>query len=168
MGMVERLVRRHGSLSDAICRRAAAAIYARQHNHAEPGMRFTVDRLDHIVINCRDVEITASWYQRLLGMEREEFGRDRRTALKFGGQKINLRPAESDIHTWITGANSEAGAVDVCFITAVGPEDVVAHLHECGVTVQSGPVPRTGALGPMESVYCRDPDGNLIEIASYL
>jgi catechol 2,3-dioxygenase-like lactoylglutathione lyase family enzyme len=138
------------------------------HNHAEPGMRFTVDRLDHIVINCRDVEITASWYQRVLGMEREEFGEDRRTALKFGGQKINLRPTEFDIGTWITGKNSEPGAVDACFITAVGPKEVIQHLRECGVAVLSGPVSRTGALGLMESVYCRDPDGNLIEIASYL
>jgi catechol 2,3-dioxygenase-like lactoylglutathione lyase family enzyme len=131
-------------------------------------MRFTVDRLDHIVINCRDVEITASWYQRVLGMEREDFGENRRTALKFGGQKINLRPIEADISAWVTGVNSEPGAVDACFITAVGPEDVIQHLHECGVAVLSGPVSRAGALGPMESVYCRDPDGNLIEIASYL
>jgi catechol 2,3-dioxygenase-like lactoylglutathione lyase family enzyme len=131
-------------------------------------MRFTVDRLDHIVVNCRDVEITASWYQRVLGMEREEFGDAKRTALKFGGQKLNLRPADSDPRAWPTGANGEAGAVDACFITAVGPHDVVDHLHECGVAVLSGPVPKMGALGPMESVYCRDPDGNLIEISSYL
>jgi catechol 2,3-dioxygenase-like lactoylglutathione lyase family enzyme len=131
-------------------------------------MRFTVDRLDHIVINCRDVEITASWYQRVLGMEREVFGDDNRTALKFGGQKLNLRPVDADIRSWPTGANAEAGAVDACFITAVGPEDVIDHLQECGITVLSGPVPKNGALGLMESVYCRDPDGNLIEIASYL
>ena len=68
-------------------------------------MRFTVDRLDHIVINCKDIEITASWYQRVLGMEREEFG-DGRTALKFGGQKINLRPSDADSRAWITGVNS--------------------------------------------------------------
>ncbi len=131
-------------------------------------MRFTVDRLDHIVINCRDIEITASWYQRVLGMEREEFGKANRTALKFGGQKINLRPAEFDIWSWPTGANAEPGAIDACFITAVGPEDVIDHLHTCGVAVLSGPVGKTGALGPMESVYCRDPDGNLIKISSFL
>ena len=131
-------------------------------------MRFTVDRLDHFVLNCKDVEITASWYQRVLGMEREEFGADRRTALKFGGQKINLRPITADRHSWATGVNDGPGAVDACFITAVGPDDVVAHLHDCGIPVLTGPVPKTGALGPMESVYCRDPDGNLIEISSYL
>ena len=131
-------------------------------------MRFTVDRLDHIVINCRDIEISASWFQRVLGMEREEFGEDRRTALKFGGQKLNLRPHDHDARAWITSATTEPGAADACFITAVGPEDVVDHLHSCRVAIEAGPVPRQGALGPMQSVYCRDPDGNLIEIASYL
>ncbi len=168
MGLVERLVRRHGRLTRTICPRATAAIYAQANNPVEPGMRFTVDRLDHVVINCRDVEIAASWYQRVLGMEREAFGEDRRTALKFGGQKINLRPSDFDTDRWITGVNSEPGSLDACFITAVRPGDVIDHLHECGVAVLQGPSPRTGALGPMESVYCRDPDGNLIEIASYL
>ena len=131
-------------------------------------MRFTVDRLDHIVLNCRDVEITASWFQRVLGMEREEFADGLRTALKFGGQKINLRPVAADARAWPTGANAEPGAVDACFIAAVRPEDVIDHLNECGIAVLSGPTARVGALGSMESVYCRDPDGNLIEIASYL
>lgn len=131
-------------------------------------MRFTVDRLDHLVINCRDIEITASWYQRVLGMEREEFGEDRRTALKFGGQKINLRPHDTTDPKWASGASTEPGHADLCFITAVGPEDVVHHLKSCKVAIEQGPVARTGALGMMESVYCRDPDGNLIEIASYL
>ncbi len=131
-------------------------------------MRFTVDRLDHIVINCKDVEITASWYQRVLGMEREDFAGELRTALKFGGQKINLRPHDADTSNWPTGANRAPGAVDACFVTAVGPQDVVHHLHDCGVAIEAGPAPRVGALGPMTSVYCRDPDSNLVEISSYL
>jgi len=131
-------------------------------------MQFTIDRIDHLVLNVADVEIAAAWYQRVLGMEREEFGPQQRTALKFGGQKINLRPADSDPRSWITGVNDGPGSGDLCFITAVGPADVIAHLHDCGVTVLEGPVPREGALGPMRSVYCRDPDGNLVEIASYL
>jgi catechol 2,3-dioxygenase-like lactoylglutathione lyase family enzyme len=131
-------------------------------------MRFTVDRLDHVVINCKDVELTASWYQRVLGMEREEFGDSRRTALKFGGQKLNLRPVTADTKRWPSGRAIHAGAADLCFITAVGPEDVLEHLTGCGITIEEGPVGRTGALGPMTSVYCRDPDGNLVEIASYL
>jgi catechol 2,3-dioxygenase-like lactoylglutathione lyase family enzyme len=131
-------------------------------------MRFTVDRIDHIVLNVKDVEITAAWYQRVLGMEREEFGPANRTALKFGGQKINVRPSGTDKSSWVTGLNDAPASADLCFITAVGPEDVVAHLHDCGVAVMAGPVERAGALGPMRSVYCRDPDGNLIEISTYL
>lgn len=130
-------------------------------------MRFTIDRIDHIVLNVKDVEIAAAWYQRVLGMEREEFGPQHRTALKFGGQKINLRPADADPGTWPTGVNDVPGSADVCFITAVPPDEVVAHLHDCGITILIGPSERTGALGPIKSVYCRDPDGNLVEIASY-
>jgi catechol 2,3-dioxygenase-like lactoylglutathione lyase family enzyme len=130
-------------------------------------MRFTVDRIDHVVLNARDVETTASWYQRVLGMDREEFGEDRRTALKFGGQKINLRPADAPLDEWPSGEVTDAGALDICFVTAVGSDDVVEHLQQCGVTIEAGPVARTGALGAMTSVYCRDPDRNLVEIASY-
>lgn len=131
-------------------------------------MRFTVDRLDHVVLHVRDVEISASWYQRVLGMEREEFGRDARTALRFGGQKVNLRPIDADKRSWHTAAQAESGTADLCFVTAIGPDDVVEHLNECGVTITEGPAPKVGALGPITSVYCRDPDGNLIEISSYL
>jgi catechol 2,3-dioxygenase-like lactoylglutathione lyase family enzyme len=131
-------------------------------------MRFTIDRIDHIVLNVADLEITAAWYQRVLGMEREEFGPSRRTALKFGGQKINVRPADSDPGTWVTGVNDKPGSTDLCFVTAVPPEEVIAHLHDCGVAILAGPVERAGALGPIRSVYCRDPDGNLIEISTYL
>jgi catechol 2,3-dioxygenase-like lactoylglutathione lyase family enzyme len=130
-------------------------------------MRFTIDRIDHIVINCKDVEISAAWYQRVLGMEREDFGEQHRTALKFGGQKINLRPFDVDVGSWPTGVCVEPGGVDVCFITAVPPDEVVGHLHDNGVQILRGPVERAGALGPILSVYCRDPDGNLIEISSY-
>jgi catechol 2,3-dioxygenase-like lactoylglutathione lyase family enzyme len=131
-------------------------------------MRFTIDRIDHVVLNCRDVAETAAWYERVLGMEREVFGEDRRTALKFGGQKLNLRPADADPKEWIAAANTGAGSGDLCFIVGVGWDEVVGQLHDCGVAIELGPVPRTGALGPMMSVYCRDPDGALVEIATYL
>ncbi len=130
-------------------------------------MRFTIDRIDHFVINCKSVEISAAWYQRVLGMEREDFGPQNRTALKFGGQKINLRPIDVDVGSWATGVCAEPGAVDVCFITAVPPDEVIGHLHDNGVQILQGPVEKAGALGPILSVYCRDPDGNLIEISSY-
>jgi catechol 2,3-dioxygenase-like lactoylglutathione lyase family enzyme len=128
-------------------------------------MRFTVDRLDHLVLTCRDVETTASWFQRVLGMEREEFGPRNRTALRFGGQKINLDTA-SEKRT--TAAEPVPGSHNLCFVTTIRPPDIVAHLHECGVTIVEGPAAKVGALGPLTSIYCRDPDGNLIEVATYL
>ncbi len=130
-------------------------------------MRFTVDRLDHMVLSCRDMEVTASWYQRVLGMEREEFGPRNRTALRFGGQKINLDPVTPDVRP-ITAAAPVSGSQNLCFITAIRPNDVVEHLTSCGVAIVEGPAAKVGALGPIMSVYCRDPDGNLIEIATYL
>ena len=130
-------------------------------------MRFAVDRLDHLVITCRDVEVSAGWYQRVLGMDRAEFGVHRRTALRFGGQKINLRPQTATQEEWFTGEAAAPGSQDLCFVVAVPPDEVVAHLRDCGVTLELGPVAKQGALGPIRSVYCRDPDGNLIEIASY-
>jgi catechol 2,3-dioxygenase-like lactoylglutathione lyase family enzyme len=132
-------------------------------------MAFAVERFDHIVINCRDVESTAAWYERVLGMKRETFGPSNRTALCFGNQKINLRPvgALADDPEWVTGAVEAAGSEDLCFITRRTPDEVRAHLADCGVEITSGPVIKTGALGPMTSHYCRDIDGNLIEIAVY-
>lgn len=131
-------------------------------------MRFAVDRLDHLVITCHDVEISASWYQRVLGMEREEFGPHRRTSLRFGGQKINLRPLSATQEEWFTGAaGGVPGTDDLCFVVTMKSDQVAEYLRACGVTVEVGPVAKAGALGPVMSVYCRDPDGNLIEIASY-
>lgn len=131
-------------------------------------MRFAVDRLDHLVITCRDVEISASWYQRVLGMEREEFGPHRRTSLRFGGQKINLRPISATQEEWFTGAaGGVPGTDDLCFVVTMKSDQVAEYLRACGVTVEVGPIAKAGALGPIMSVYCRDPDGNLIEIASY-
>jgi len=131
-------------------------------------MRFAVDRLDHLVITCKDVTISAAWYQRVLGMEAEEFGPHRRTALKFGGQKINLRPEDATQQEWWTGEGGGIpGTADLCFVVTASAEQVIAHLHDCGVEVAQGPVAKDGALGPITSVYCRDPDGNLIEISTY-
>ncbi len=131
-------------------------------------MRFAVDRLDHLVLNVRDIEIAAAWYVRVLGMEVETFGREHRTALKFGGQKINLRPVDMDPYVWVAAREPVAGSDDLCFVSPVSIPDVIGHLQDCGVAIEAGPVEREGALGPMMSVYCRDPDGNLVEIASYL
>ncbi|MDR3521668.1 MAG: VOC family protein [Acidocella sp.] len=129
-------------------------------------MKFTVDRIDHIVMICKDIQITAAWYQRVLGMEREEYGGKNRTALRFGAQKINLHEVGAEVmpHARLT----QPGSLDLCFVIAVGPDDAIAQLHACGVAIENGPVTRIGALGDIVSVYCRDPDGNLIELASYL
>jgi catechol 2,3-dioxygenase-like lactoylglutathione lyase family enzyme len=130
---------------------------------------FVIERFDYVVINCRDVDATASWYVRVLGMTRETVGETNRTAVRFGDQKINLRPlgALADDPEWVTGSVEAAGSEDLCLITRATAAEVRAHLRECGVDIVSGPVIRTGALGPMTSHYCRDIDGNLIEIAVY-
>jgi catechol 2,3-dioxygenase-like lactoylglutathione lyase family enzyme len=129
-------------------------------------MKFTVDRIDHIVMTCTDLSVTAGWYQRVLGMEREEYGGKNRTALRFGAQKINLHEVGHEVLPHAQAA--QPGTLDLCFVVAVRPEDVIAQLHECGVSIERGPVTRIGALGDIMSVYCRDPDGNLIELASYM
>ncbi|WP_025885382.1 VOC family protein [Asaia prunellae] len=128
-------------------------------------MRFTVDRLDHIVLTVRDRAVSANWYQRVLGMEIEEYGRNNRVSLSFGGQKINLRPMDSE--GWTTARRAAPGVSDLCFTTAIDSENILRHLDKCGVAVIEGPVMRIGALGPITSVYILDPDENLIEIASY-
>ncbi|RMI29698.1 VOC family protein [Nocardia stercoris] len=132
-------------------------------------MGMTVDRFDHIVLNCRDVARTADWYVRVLGMEAETFGPTGRTAVRFGNQKINLRPlgALAADPAWVTGAVEAAGSEDLCFVTSAAPDEVAAHLTACGVEIVQGPVVKVGALGEMISHYCRDLDGNLIEIAVY-
>jgi len=131
-----------------------------------------IERFDHVVLNVRDIAAAATWYERVLGMQRSEFvpgrpGAAPRIALGFGDQKINLRPIDADPTEWNTAARPVAGSDDLCFITTASPQETIAHLRACGVTVVEGPVAKRGALGPMTSVYCRDPDGNLIEIASY-
>jgi catechol 2,3-dioxygenase-like lactoylglutathione lyase family enzyme len=129
-------------------------------------MKFTVDRIDHVVMTVKDISVTAGWYQRVLGMEREEYGGKNRTALRFGAAKINLHEVGHEVLPHATIA--KPGTLDLCFVIAVGPEDAVNHLRNCGVEIERGPVSRIGALGDIMSVYCRDPDGNLIELASYL
>ena len=132
-------------------------------------MPLAIDRFDHIVLNVADVEASAAWYARVLGMEREEFASRTgpRVAMKFGRQKINLRPMGEDTVAWFTGVNPAPGSDDLCFVTAQPIDEVIAHFKAQGVQPEVGPVERTGALGPMTSVYCRDPDGNLIEVAVY-
>jgi catechol 2,3-dioxygenase-like lactoylglutathione lyase family enzyme/uncharacterized protein YndB with AHSA1/START domain len=137
----------------------------------EMTMTLTVESLDHLVINVRDVEQSAAWYLSVLGMSREDSqptsGEKPRTSLKFGRQKINLRPVTEDKGVWFTAQYATAGSEDLCFITETAPDVVVEHLRSHGIAVEEGPVQKHGARGVILSVYCRDPDGNLIEISSY-
>jgi catechol 2,3-dioxygenase-like lactoylglutathione lyase family enzyme len=130
-----------------------------------------VDALDHFVLNVRDVEISARWYERVLGMTRETFeprpGRPV-TMLRFGAQKINVRPITASKIEWFTADHETPGSEDLCFLTSASPDVVVAHLKACGVKIEAGPDKRSGARGTLMSVYCRDPDGSLIEISSYI
>ena len=134
-------------------------------------MAVKVDAIDHIVINVRDVARTAEWYRKTLGMEVKVFepgaGKSPRTTLMFGRQKINVRPLGADKVEWFTADHETAGSDDLCFLTSSTPEQVVAHLKTCGVAIEEGPVNKQGARGVLRSVYCRDPDGSLIEISSY-
>jgi catechol 2,3-dioxygenase-like lactoylglutathione lyase family enzyme len=134
-------------------------------------MPVKVHALDHLVINVADVARTAAWYQAILGMEVRIFdpgeGRAKRTSLVFGNQKINVRPKDADKVEWFTADHECAGSDDLCFLTTSTPEEVAAHLKAHNVAIEAGPDARQGARGILRSVYCRDPDGSLIEISSY-
>ncbi|MBR0698719.1 VOC family protein [Bradyrhizobium diazoefficiens] len=134
-------------------------------------MPVKVEALDHLVINVADVAATTEWYRRILGMEVKVFdsggGKAPRTSLHFGNQKINVRPRDADKVEWFTADHQTAGSEDLCFLTSATPDEVVAHLQAHGVAIEEGPVPKQGARGTLRSVYCRDPDGSLIEISSY-
>lgn len=122
-----------------------------------------IDGLDHLVLTVRDIEITATFYSKVLGMQTVTFGAGRK-ALSFGSQKINLHQhgKEFEPKAW----QPTPGSADLCLITSVPLQEVISHFNSCGVTVIEGPVQRTGATGPLMSVYLRDPDMNLIEVSN--
>jgi len=134
-------------------------------------MPVKVHALDHLVINVADVAATADWYRKILGMEVKVLdpggGKAPRTSLVFGNQKINVRQRDADKVEWFTADHPTAGSDDLCFLTSATPDEVVAHLRAHGVAIEAGPGPRQGSRGTLRSVYCRDPDGSLIEISSY-
>ena len=125
--------------------------------------------IDHIVMNCRDVATTAAWYERALGFTREIYrspaGPGDRIALKFGPHKFNLRQTGDD--TWPTCQVDAPGSLDLCFLVEGSLKPMLARWQAAGVAVTMGPGPRTGAKGRMTSIYCEDPDGNLVEVATY-
>ena len=119
--------------------------------------------LDHLVLTVASLEATIAFYCDVLGMEEVTFGQGRK-ALAFGAQKINLHQAGQEFEP--KAQRPTPGSGDLCFLTDAELGTIVARLEAAGVTVEDGPVPRTGATGPILSIYCRDPDGNLIEISA--
>jgi catechol 2,3-dioxygenase-like lactoylglutathione lyase family enzyme len=121
-----------------------------------------IDHLDHLVLTTVDEESCVRFYAEVLGMTLETFGQGRK-ALRFGNQKINLhvkgKEFEPKAHTPVPGG------LDLCFIADRPLDEVIKFLREKGVEIIEGPVPRTGATGPLRSIYLRDPDLNLIEIS---
>lgn len=123
-----------------------------------------IDRLDHLVLTVCDIDAACEFYDRVLGMEVVTFGGGRK-ALHFGNQKINLHQVGKEPEP--KALNSALGAADICLIAGISLELAIEHLRACGVEIVAGPVMRTGAIGPIESIYLRDRDGNLIEISNY-
>ena len=121
-----------------------------------------IDHLDHIVLTTARTGECIDFYTRVLGMKFERFG-EGRMALKFGGQKINLHEKGKEFEPKATLA--APGTLDICLIAALPLEDVIARLAQSKISIIEGPVMKTGAGGPIRSVYVRDPDGNLVEIS---
>ncbi len=126
-----------------------------------------VQSLDHLVLTVSDIAATVEFYTRALGMKAAEFTASdgqTRHALNFGAQKINLHPAGSAITP--RAARPTPGSADLCFLSATPAEVWMAHFEGLSIEVIEGPVPRAGAQGAIMSVYIRDPDGNLVEVAN--
>lgn len=123
-----------------------------------------IERIDHFVLTVRSVEETCAFYTRVLGFERvDQEGSP--TALRFGLQKINIHEAGRTFEP--KAAHPTPGAGDFCLVTTWPIASVVERLTANAVIVELGPVHRNGAVGPMASVYFRDPDNNLVEVSCY-
>lgn len=121
-----------------------------------------IDSLDHLVLTVADVDRSCAFYARVMGMQVVTFRGDRK-ALQFGRQKINLHEHGREFEP--KARVPQPGSADLCFLAATPLEACIAHLAQCGVPIEEGPIERTGAMGPILSVYFRDPDGNLIEVS---
>ncbi|WP_198945867.1 VOC family protein [Acetobacter sp. DsW_063] len=123
-----------------------------------------IDRLDHLVLTVADIEKTCAFYRDVLGFEIVTFGTGRK-ALKFGLQKFNLHQVGHEFEP--NAHKPTSGSADLCIIATTPVEDVIVELIRLKIVIEEGPVERTGANGPIRSVYIRDPDLNLIEISNY-
>jgi len=128
-----------------------------------------LNALDHLVLTVADIDATVRFYCDVLGMQAERFtpaDGSVRWALKFGAQKINLHQVGQEFEP--KAKRATAGSADLCFLSDEPLADWQTHLNDLGVKVIEGPVKRTGAQGPIISIYLRDPDGNLIEVSNCL
>ena len=124
-----------------------------------------LDAIDHVVLTVRDIPASVAFYTRVLGMREEVFAEGRR-ALVFGRCKLNLHQAGREFEP--KAAQPTPGAVDLCLIARTPLADIADQLAAQGVAIEQGPIERTGAQGPLLSLYVRDPDGNLIELSNPL
>jgi catechol 2,3-dioxygenase-like lactoylglutathione lyase family enzyme len=125
-----------------------------------------IDHLDHLVLTVKNVEATCDFYRTILNMEVQAFGNGRK-ALRFGNQKINLHQVGKEIDP--KAAHPMPGSGDLCFITLDPVEALLPVLIQHNIPIlEDGIVTRTGAVGPIKSIYFRDPDENLIEISNYV
>ncbi|GES42924.1 virulence protein [Rhizobium dioscoreae] len=124
-----------------------------------------IDHLDHLVLTVASIGESCDFYARVLGMGVETFGEGRK-ALTFSNQKINLHRAGHEFEP--KAERPTPGSADLCFISTTPLDEVIAHLQAEGVAIEEGPVRRTGATGPILSVYFRDPDQNLIEVSNVI
>ena len=124
-----------------------------------------ITHLDHLVLTVADIQVTCDFYHRVLGFNVITF-KEGRNALTFGSQKINLHQVGKEFLP--KAANPTAGSADLCFLTQTPLSEIIEHLNHQGVQIEEGPVPRTGATGAIMSVYLRDPDNNLLEVANLI
>ncbi len=123
-----------------------------------------IETIDHLVLTVNNTEVTCNFYCYVLSMEVVTFGNCRK-ALQSGSFKINLHEFGNEFEP--KANHPTCGSVDICFITNTPLPQVQEHIAACGVEIIAGPVTRTGAIGAIESIYLRDPDGNLIEVSNY-
>ena len=123
-----------------------------------------ISKIDHLVLTVASTSTTCAFYERVLGMQAIEFA-DNRKALTFGRYKLNLHEVGKEFEP--KAKRPVAGSADLCLITDSRSEDILCHLNSENINIEEGPVQRTGANGAITSFYIRDPDENLIEIATY-
>jgi catechol 2,3-dioxygenase-like lactoylglutathione lyase family enzyme len=125
-----------------------------------------LDALDHVVLTVADMAATIDFYTGVLGCTEVSYGAGRK-ALRFGNQKINLHPQGGGVAK-LVAAKPTPGSADLCFLSSTPVAEWLSHLERHGVTIEAQPSERVGATGTLLSIYCRDPDRNLIEISNPL